>query len=58
MATFARNGFRALNVTDLFVRLPLWAVAAAMNFLVVVPTGYLAQRVVRWAAAADAEDAT
>jgi hypothetical protein len=49
-----RNGFRALNYFDLFVLLPYWSLLAALwSFYLVIPTGYLAQRVMRWAAERD-----
>ena len=54
---WVRNGFRALDYADLFVRLPLWAVLTALAwFLLVIPTGYAAQRVMRRAAAQTDDD--
>jgi hypothetical protein len=51
IAIWVRNGFRALNYFDLFVLVPYWALLAALwSFYLVIPMGYLAQRVMRWAA--------
>jgi hypothetical protein len=51
VTTWVRNGFRALNYWDLFVLLPFWAVMVALwSALLVFPTAYLAQRLMRWAA--------
>jgi hypothetical protein len=51
IAIWIRNGFRALNYFDLFVLVPYWALLAALwSFYLVIPMGYLAQRVMRRAA--------
>jgi hypothetical protein len=51
VTTWIGNGFRTLNYVDLFVRLPLWAlIVSLMFFWLVIPAGYLCQRVIRWAA--------
>lgn len=51
--TWVAQSFRTLNYVDLFVLLPLWALWASLwLFWLVIPTGYLAQRVMRWAAGA------
>jgi hypothetical protein len=48
IAIWVRNGFRALNYFDLFVLVPYWALLAALwSFYLVIPMGYLAQRVMR-----------
>lgn len=53
VTTWAAQGFRALNYVDLFLLLPLWALWASLwLFWLVIPTGYLAQRAMRWAAGA------
>ena len=45
---WVQNGFHSLNYVDLFVLMPLWVIfGAAMYFPIVIPTGYLAQRVMR-----------
>jgi hypothetical protein len=47
---WVESGFRTLSYWDQFVLLPLWSVLTALvYFLLVIPTGYLAQRVMRWA---------
>jgi hypothetical protein len=51
--TWVAQGFRALNYTDLFLLLPLWALLTSLwLFWLVLPMGYLCQRVMRWAAGA------
>ena len=46
---WVRNGFRSLNYFDLFVLLPYWSLLAAMwCSLLVLPLGYVAQRIMRW----------
>ena len=51
VTTWVGQGFRALNYVDLFVRLPIWTVmVSVLLFWLVIPAGYLCQRVMRWAA--------
>jgi hypothetical protein len=48
---WVQNGFRALNYFDLFVLVPYWTLLAALwSFYLVIPMGFLAQRVMRRAA--------
>ena len=51
VTTWVGQGFRALNHVDLFVLLPCWAlIVSAFLFWLVIPAGYLCQRVMRRAA--------
>ena len=51
LTVWVKHGLRALSYRDLFVLMPLWAVLAALRCAwLVIPTGYLAQRLMRWAA--------